>query len=280
MYGTIHYARTILVPEDRESAKKLQDSDGKKAVVPLDDALMVGDLPFRVSCRAMSEIARTAAMADSYADAAERLSLLFGENISISTVERVTDYVGSLMDRRQCEMAEEAGRLARIRKIDTRKIRRQADDVLYIEAGGGRVHVRDREHAEMNNEEIRQEHGAGRKKPEHEMEWTESRHAICFHSRDIRYCFRRPDGTTCRGRTEDLLKAQETGIQVLGCRIENRDCVAYISSPDQFLFHVLALAERNRWASCSTVVILSDGSEWVGKLKETVLLRKIKRKVA
>ena len=155
LYGTIRFSRTILSPGDKQSAKKLLDEFGKKTVCPVDDALGISHIPFKITRKAMSAIAKEATKARSYSDAALELKTKFGEPISISTVERVTNYVGSLMLQVQCKQMENAKKLSESRKIDARTIRKQRDDVLYIETDGAMIHVRDKEHVGMTNEEIR-----------------------------------------------------------------------------------------------------------------------------
>ncbi len=278
IHGTITYKRTILVPRDKQSSEVLLKISGKKAVCPVDDELGVSNLPFKISCQAMSHIAKGATKARSYNDAADELSDFFGEPISIKTVERVTDYVGLLMFQIQCSLAEEAKVLTVSRKIDARKIRKQDDDVLYLETDGAMIHLRDKEHVTMTNEQIRASEEEWMERhdrlPGYETAWGESKHAICFHARDIKYYFERPDGTTFSGRFNDLLRCQGTGTKVTNHKIEKRDCIGYIGNSDQFQHHFLALAERNGWVYCSKVVILSDGASWIKKVKDHVFKRK------
>lgn len=270
LHGTIVFSRTILSPGNKQSARALMDEFGKKTVCPLDDALGISDIPFKITRKAMSLIAREAARARSYSDAADELAVKFGETISISTVERVTNYVGALMLQIQCEQADNARKLSQTRKIDSRTIRRKRDDVLYIETDGAMIHIRDKENISRSNKEIQ----AGTKKAKHESGWSESKHAICFHARDIKYYFENPDGTRSSGRLEDVLKYQGTDTEVTGHKIEKRDCIGYIGKSDQFQYHLLALAERNDWAHCSKVVILSDGASWIRTARKTIFDRK------
>ena len=206
LYGTIKFSRTILAPGDKQSAKKLLDEFGKRTVCPVDDALGISDIPFKITRKAISSIAREATKARSYSDAALELNIKFGEPISITTVERVTNYVGALMLQVQCEQVENARKLSDTRKADARRIRKQRDDVLYIETDGAMIHVRDKEHVGMTNEEIHANGNAKHRK--HEPGWTESKHAICFHARDVKYFFEDPDGTRHSGRLEEVLRLQ------------------------------------------------------------------------
>ena len=249
IHGTIIYKRTILAPRDKQSADVLRAKFGKKTVCPIDDELGVSNLPFKITCQAMSYIAKVATKTRSYSDAAEELTTFFGRQIDTKTVERVTDFVGHLMFDEQCAQAERAKELAASRKIDARKIRKQDDDVLYLETDGAMVHIRDKEHVNMTNAQIRSEEedwkkGHG-KLPRYETAWAESKHAICFHARDIKYYFESRDGSISSGRFKDVLKYRGTDIKVTNHKIEKRDCIGYIGNVDQFQHHFLALAERN-----------------------------------
>ena len=285
LYGTVYFTRTYLAPADSKSAEILERDYHCKNIYPLDEALEITNLPFKISWQAMSLIAREATKANSYADAAVELTRLFGEKISISTVERVTEFVGNLMFQEQCEQAQKAEDLSKSRSIDARRIRKQADDILYIETDGAMVHVRDKEHVGMTNTEIAldvsNDDTAGETK--HESGWTESKHAICFHARDIKYYFESPDGSRYSGRFEDYLavieanehiKNKKDQTKVLNHKIEQRDCIGLIGKSDWFQYHMQALAERNDWAYTSTVVILSDGATWIKTAKDTVFNRK------
>ena len=274
LHGTIRFSRTCLAPADDQSADILQKEYHQKNVYPLDEALGVSRLPFKITWKAMSKIAKTATRATSFSEAAEELSKVFGENISTSTVERVTEFVGSLMLQKQYDMAKEAEQTLGKRRIDSRRIHKQANDVLYFETGGAMVHVRDKEHVGMTNEEIEAESNPIKK--EHTPGWTESKHAICFHAKDIKYYFEKPDGTRYSGRYDDcltLLKGN-SNIKIIGHRIENRDCIGFIGKSDHFQYHIQALAERNDWTYTSTVVILSDGAAWMKSAIEITFNRR------
>lgn len=278
IHGTITYKRTILVPHDKQSADILLTRFGKKSVCPIDDELGVSNLPFKITCQAMSYIAKVATKSRSYNDASEELTIFFGKKIDVKTVERVTDYVGHLMFNSQCAQAEKAKALSISRKIDARRIRKRDDDVLYLETDGAMVHVRDKEHVTMTNEQIKEAEEAWMKGhdklPKYDTAWAESKHAICFHARNIKYYFESPDGSTFSGRFETVLKYIGTETKVTNHKIEKRDCIGYIGSADQFQYHFLALAERNGWVNCSKVVILSDGATWIKKVKDNMFKRK------
>lgn len=85
--------------------------------------------------------------------------------MSAYQIEKVTDYVASLVYGDQLRQSEEAEKLSK-QKVDGRRRRRRKTDILYLELDGAMVHVRDKKK------------GDG---------WMESKHAMAFHSSDIHY---------------------------------------------------------------------------------------------
>lgn len=170
-FGEIRYSRASLIPADKDSARILEEQEGLKSVFPLDIAMGVDTLPFKISCQMMCAIAKEAVRARSYSDAAVNIKEKFHVSMSAYQVERVTDYVASLVYEEQLQQSEEAERLSK-QKFDGRRRRRRKNDILYLELDGAMVHVRDKKK------------GDG---------WMESKHAMAFHSADIHY-FKTPEG--------------------------------------------------------------------------------------
>lgn len=264
IHGYITYKRTILAPANRESAELLLSLTGQKTICPVDEELGITKLPFKITYRMMSYIAKEATSARSYAEATERINKHINKPISISSVEHVTDFVGSIMFNKQVSDAKEAERNLSSRQIDNRKIHKRRDDVLYIETDGAMIHVRDKEHYGLDNEEI-----ATDTSEKHEAGWSESKHAICFHSDDIKYYYEDPEGEHHTARFTDILKLDK-GSKITGHKIETRDCIGYIGQSDKFQYHMLVLADRNNWKYCSKVVLLSDGAKWIKGIKDTI----------
>ena len=163
--GVVRYSRTALAPADEESRGALGKIQEGRYVYPLDELLGVSGLPFKVTVPMMVAIAREAARAHSYAEAAECVREHYGVAASVALVREVTDFVGAAV------LADDAGRAAAAReelgrRIDRRTVRRRADDVLYVECDGAMVNIRG---------------GSGRGN-----EWTECKVGLVFHARDVR----------------------------------------------------------------------------------------------
>ena len=170
-FGDIKYSRASLIPADKESAKILLETENRKSIFPLDCALGVDVLPFKITCQMMCAIAKEAVRARSYTDARVNIEEKYHVTMSSVQVEKVTDFIGALVYESQLKEAREAEALSH-QKVDGRLRRRRKNDILYLEIDGAMVHVRDKKD------------GDG---------WMESKHAIAFNSSDIHY-FKSEDG--------------------------------------------------------------------------------------
>ncbi|MBR1685717.1 MAG: hypothetical protein IJ708_11325 [Clostridia bacterium] len=230
--GWIEYERTVLIPADEESAKKLLE-EGVRAIYPKDCALGVDKLPFKATYLMMSAIAREGIRALSYEKAALEIQEKYHANVSSVHVEKITDYVGQVVMSYAAEEAEKAKAVFQ-KGFDKRKRHRRDNDILYLELDGAMVHLRDKPDKD-------------KAKPG----WGESKHAIAFHSRNLLYRHRGEDN-----ESHEILK---------------RDLTGYIGSAEEFENYFLALALRNHVESCSEVVVLSDGALWIQRFIEKYL---------
>lgn len=164
IFGWIEYSRTSLVPSDSVSKARLE-LEGINSVCPLDCALGVDRLPFKITCRMMCAIVKEAVRARSYSDAVVSIEEKYHVKLSSVYIEKITDYVGSLVFAEQMDLAKEAEKGLSL-KVDGRHRRRRKNDILYLELDGAMVHIRDKKD------------GDG---------WMESKHAMAFHSADVHY---------------------------------------------------------------------------------------------
>ena len=164
VYGELKFKRTLLVPVDFESSQKLRLIQSEKSICPLDSYLGINNLPFKITVKMMVAIAKEAVRASSYERAATVIGEHYGVKISTATVRSVTDYVGGVVYRDDCARAEKA--YAEVgERIDKRRKRRNAGDVLYIEMDGA-----------MFNTRVQVEGTS----------WAECKIGIAFHSKDIK----------------------------------------------------------------------------------------------
>lgn len=293
--GKISYTRTILVPADKNSSKKLFEYNASKSVCPVDDALQVSNLPFKCTCSVMLEVAYTAVSCSSFEEAAEEINKHFNFQMSTSLVQDITDFVGLLAFQEQCKEVEEAKTIALNKKADDRKRRKRKDEVLYLMTDGAMVYVRDKENVDNYEDDTiyvarrknRREKTAGIndssmtvEEPKKKPEWTESKHAICFHSDNIKYYFEDEEHNSYTGNFADALRIVngEAKGTITGHSILQRDCIGLIGRSEVFKYHLLALANRNDWQHCSLVVIIADGAPWIRNAKDELFKgKKVKR---
>lgn len=162
--GKIRYRRTLLAPVGRDSVNTLSSLQKEKNVCPLDMAIGVNNLPFKITVKMMVAIAKEAIRPTSYECASEVIREHYGVKIGTANVRFVTDYVGSVVydDDKSRAVAAEAAHAVR---IDKRKKHRRIDDVLYLEMDGTMVNTR------VQTED---------------SSWKECKIGMAFHSTDIR----------------------------------------------------------------------------------------------
>lgn len=76
--GKVVYSRYVLRPADASSRERLQKIDGANTVIPLDCALRVDGLPFKMTVSMMLEVAFYASVLDSYQAAEEIIGKIMG----------------------------------------------------------------------------------------------------------------------------------------------------------------------------------------------------------
>ena len=224
--GEITFTRTILVPKDQESREKLLKLYGSKSVAPLDCALKIDNLPFKITVRMMLNIAKEAVRSMSYVAATEKINEDYGVSISATTVKDVTDYVGAVVFAEQLRLASEA-KESTSKKFDERRRRHRPNDVLFLLTDGAMMNLREDDEGTTKG-------------------WHESKHAVVFHSSNVEI------HTTTTGKEET--------------RIKRREYLGYIGTVDEFKYHILSLALRHHCDVVSEMVVISDGAAWIHKM--------------
>ena len=107
-HGYLTIKRTILRPKDAEQIRALKNSIGKKSIAPLDIALGIDRLPYKITRQMMLQIARDAISARSYQEVEERYKAEKDIEISSDQIRSVTDYVGERVMRQDKERARNA----------------------------------------------------------------------------------------------------------------------------------------------------------------------------
>lgn len=261
-FGEIKYSRASLIPADKESAHTLWEMEKVKSIFPLDNALGVDALPFKISCQMMCAIAKEAVRARSYSDAGTNIEEKYHVAMSSVQVEKVTDFIGALVYAEQVRQSKEAEEQSRC-KADGRLRRRRKNDILYLEIDGAMVHVRDKKD------------GDG---------WMESKHAIAFHSSDIHY-YKSKEGEITGHRIMDR--------EFIGCIGSASDFKYHFYALAQrnqcdFCSEVVVISDGASWIhtivkellpKATHILDLYHAKENAGKFAQAVKRGKIQKKV-
>ncbi len=114
----------------------------QKTIYPLDCALGVDNLPFKITTEMMLDIAYIAVKMKSYQEAEDFLERIKKIRVNDDTIRGVTNYVGNIVYQNDCQLANEA-----IQLLDQAKIpyNQNREGVLYIETDGTAVNTRTRD---------------------------------------------------------------------------------------------------------------------------------------
>ena len=116
---------------------KLLKKENIKCIAPLDIALKIADLPFKMTREMMCDIAFWGQNQSSYKTATEIIEKVYGIKLSIETVRTITDYVGMLIFEEDTKEANKTyGNTGGIRHAQNK------DGVLYIQSDGSTVNTR------------------------------------------------------------------------------------------------------------------------------------------
>jgi hypothetical protein len=128
------------MPSSEIHAKLLYEIEKVKSVFPLDDALGISRLPFKMTVPVMLEVAFESITCESFEDAQQKLKRAFNIEINDDTMRKVTNYLGSFVYQNDCEEANliidklNHGRL----KFHTNKI----NHTQYFEVDGAMLATR------------------------------------------------------------------------------------------------------------------------------------------
>jgi hypothetical protein len=141
--GKVSYARYALRPTDKEQRNSLEKMAGSKSVVPLDEWLGVARLPFKMSVKAMLEVAFWAQNQNSY-QRSEKILKRNGMPVNDTTIRQVANFVGGFVFRRDSGRAAEA-----MEKFDSGRLEFSGgrQGVVYIETDGAALNTRQKDEA-------------------------------------------------------------------------------------------------------------------------------------
>lgn len=160
--GKISYSRYVLRPADPGSKKKLFEMDGVNTVIPLDCALHINGLPFKMTVSMMLEVAFYATVLDSYQAAEEIIGKIYGTPVNDDTIRLVANYIGKAVFEADCQAADKC-----MEQFEKGRLPFPSDKkgILYLETDGAALNTR-----------YRDENGST---------WRENKLGMAFSSDDI-----------------------------------------------------------------------------------------------
>ena len=223
--GEITFYRTILMPADKDSKLRLSELQDAKGVCPLDIALRLDKIPFKITPGMMCDIAKEAVRAPSYERATEMIVEHYNvKSISVKTVRDVTNYIGALVYSDDCERAAVAV-AEKDTKFDKRKKNRRSEDILYIEMDGAMVNTREKNESEKLSS------------------WKECKIGMAFLNEDLE-----------TGKSKNGEERR---------RIKKKRFVGHIGNYKKFEDLMLGLAARFDYKKRANIVVISDGADWI-----------------
>ena len=139
LQGSLEYDRSVLIPKDSESKNALRDSLHIKSVFPLDDALGISNLPFKMTPALMLRCAYWAQNQCSYQAAENVIYDTYGLKVNDDTIRLVTNYIGKAVFEEDCKKAELIMQRHESGKLDFKYNKK---GILYIEADGAALNTR------------------------------------------------------------------------------------------------------------------------------------------
>ena len=132
------YKRTVYVPADKDSATLLLQKHNLKMVVPLDMALGISGLPFKITVSMMLDIARRSVNSHSYEELQRTYKDDWHIEISDDQLRMVTNYIGKIVYDDDCRRKEEA--LTHFRS--GQRSGKKKSGVLYVQMDGAMFNTR------------------------------------------------------------------------------------------------------------------------------------------
>ena len=140
--GELKFVRKTLRPVTKEDAELLYKLEQKKTIIPLDIALGIDKLPFKISLSLMLELAYFAINLDSYEEAEEFFSHRFSVRVNDDTMRMIVNTIGKIVYEEDSIIAQETKR-----KFEAGEIkfpRHKKPGVLYLETDGATLNTRTR----------------------------------------------------------------------------------------------------------------------------------------
>jgi hypothetical protein len=132
-----------MAPSSQKYAERLSELGHEGFVYPLDDALGLSRLPFKMTLSVMLAIARESIRCESYEDAQQLLKKNFNIQTNDDTMRKVTNCIGTLVFKNDLKIAE-----AMNQKLTSGSLifpAKKKNNTLYLEVNSAIVPTRDKD---------------------------------------------------------------------------------------------------------------------------------------
>ena len=277
LVGEISYKRSVLVPKDEESRKRLLESDKTTTIIPFDLFVGISQLPFKISPGLMVEAAYLGITQRSFEMAEEMIQKCYNTKVNDDNIRKVTEYLGKLIHEEELRFAEE---LWEKREKGELKFRFDKDGVFYGEIDGATAPIRrcsiegtsqskkSGSKKKSNNGKKNNSKKASTKKPinmlpkhmktEDNVENDDDSKTITWKENKLAVFF----------TSDDLEKHESKKTNEIEYKIKRREYVGYLGSVDVFKKLVFATAVKNGYGQYRESVFICDGAQWISDMIE------------
>jgi hypothetical protein len=243
LFGKFQFDRFALIGSSPEDKRQMAEQFGSSMIFPLDEALGVDRLPFKISVEAMLEIAHWVQEIPSYQASARALLRNTQVDVREDTIRAVANHIGSLVFEADKIEAERVW--ASLQSAQIEYPLKTQDHVLYLEVDGAMVHTRKKP---ISNEPVANIIEDSGQSGEKKSIWMENKLGMIFNSKDFEWWFDKNG------------KKQHS--------IGKREYVAYLGGVEEFKKLFFAAAMRNHYGLYNHTILISDGATWVRHMKE------------
>lgn len=159
------YARYVLRPANAESAKRLFETENRKTVVPLDSALGIDGIPFKMTISIMLDIAYWAIKLDSYQEAEDFFKRCHDIQISDDSIREVVNCIGKIVFKDDCLAAQKCKNDFEARRVSDIQFKKKG--ILYLQTDGAALNTRTRD--------------------QNDSSWRENKLGVAFSDDNIQY---------------------------------------------------------------------------------------------
>jgi hypothetical protein len=217
-----------LVPSFPKDEERLEALGHKGFVFPVDEALKLSHLPFKMTVGAMLEITKAACKSDSYEEAEQLLKERTFIRVNDDTIRAVTNTIGQIVLANDSALADKIWSKSPPWKFEEEKEDDKIAHTLYLEVDGAMVQTREKNEQESSS-------------------WKENKLGMAFSSNNIKFW------TDKHGqRQHQILEREYTSI---------------IGSAEEFKKYFYLLALKNGYGKYKNNVLLSDGATWIRNMK-------------